>query len=63
MPDKMDAKAAARIAKARGKNDEFARRAAMASRNNSERAGDSSSNDTWRKDDSKKDDNSGSKSG
>ncbi|KAK9424934.1 putative SMP domain-containing protein [Seiridium unicorne] len=60
MPDKMDAKAAARIAKARGKNDDFAKRADMASRNNSQQAEDSSSS-SWRKDDSKKDESRQSK--
>ncbi|KAK6193810.1 dihydrolipoamide dehydrogenase precursor [Pestalotiopsis sp. IQ-011] len=59
----MDAKAAARIAKARGKNDEFAKRAAMASRNNSDRAQGSSSNDSWRRDESKKDNSDKSKNG
>ncbi|KAL7620011.1 hypothetical protein AAE478_010560 [Parahypoxylon ruwenzoriense] len=33
-PTKMDEKSAARIAKSRGKNDSFAKRAEMAARNN-----------------------------
>ncbi|KAK7992259.1 hypothetical protein PG996_012728 [Apiospora saccharicola] len=38
-PAKMDEKAAERIAKARGKNDPFAKRADMAARNNKDNTG------------------------
>ncbi|KAI1105403.1 hypothetical protein F4804DRAFT_331313 [Jackrogersella minutella] len=41
-PSKMDDKSAARIAKSRGKNDPFARRADMAARNNKEQKGEGS---------------------
>ncbi|KAK6850844.1 hypothetical protein PG990_008248 [Apiospora arundinis] len=49
-PTKMDEKAAERIAKARGKNDPFAKRADMAARNNKDQSGGSDS--SWRRDDS-----------
>ncbi|KAI2627507.1 hypothetical protein GGR54DRAFT_636635 [Hypoxylon sp. NC1633] len=39
-PTKMDEKSAARIAKSRGKNDPFAKRADMAARNNKDQKGD-----------------------
>ncbi|KAI0893205.1 hypothetical protein F4806DRAFT_213489 [Annulohypoxylon nitens] len=41
-PRKMDDQSAARIAKSRGKNDPFAKRADMAARNNKEQKGESS---------------------
>ncbi|KAK7943231.1 uncharacterized protein PG986_012344 [Apiospora aurea] len=49
-PTKMDEKAAERIAKARGKNDPFAKRAGMAARNDKDRTG-GGSDISWRKDD------------
>ncbi|KAI1759259.1 hypothetical protein GGR53DRAFT_471517 [Hypoxylon sp. FL1150] len=50
-PRQMDEKAAARIAKSRGKSDSFARRADMAARNNKDQKGDSTDG-VPRKDDS-----------
>ncbi|KAI1411504.1 hypothetical protein F5Y13DRAFT_191120 [Hypoxylon sp. FL1857] len=50
-PSKMDEKSAARIAKSRGKNDPFAKRAEMAARNNKDQKGEGSDR-TWRKSDS-----------
>ncbi|KAI2464512.1 hypothetical protein F4781DRAFT_436363 [Annulohypoxylon bovei var. microspora] len=41
-PSKMDDKSAARIAKSRGKNDSFAKRADMAARNNKDQKGEGS---------------------
>ncbi|OTA95965.1 hypothetical protein M434DRAFT_28260 [Hypoxylon sp. CO27-5] len=50
-PSKMDEKSAARIAKSRGKNDPFAKRAEMAARNNKDQKGEGSDR-TRRKSDS-----------
>ncbi|KAI1135428.1 hypothetical protein F5Y05DRAFT_170923 [Hypoxylon sp. FL0543] len=47
-PTKMDEKSAARIAKSRGKNDDFAKRAERAARNNKGEKGEGSDG-TWRK--------------
>ncbi|KAI1462976.1 uncharacterized protein F4812DRAFT_464189 [Daldinia caldariorum] len=47
----MDEKSATRIAKSRGKNDPFAKRADMAARNNKDQKGDGSDG-SWRKSDS-----------
>ncbi|KAI1804610.1 hypothetical protein F4811DRAFT_552653 [Daldinia bambusicola] len=47
----MDEKSAARIAKSRGKNDPFAKRADMAARNNKDQKRDGS-DESWRKSDS-----------
>ncbi|CAJ2508771.1 Uu.00g137970.m01.CDS01 [Anthostomella pinea] len=61
MPRAMDDKSASRIAKARGPNDEFAKRAQKSARNYEDRAG-SSSDGSWRKKDSGKKKDGGSKS-
>ncbi|KAI1370292.1 hypothetical protein F4677DRAFT_451564 [Hypoxylon crocopeplum] len=56
-PTKMDDKSAARIAKSRGKNDSFAKRADMAARNNKDGKGDGSDGPGRKTDsDQKKDD-------
>ncbi|KAK8131008.1 hypothetical protein PG984_007446 [Apiospora sp. TS-2023a] len=49
-PAKMDEKAAERIAKARGKNDPFAKRADMAARNNKDNTGGTSDTSSRRAD-------------
>ncbi|KAI6088231.1 hypothetical protein F4821DRAFT_258064 [Hypoxylon rubiginosum] len=59
-PKQMDEKAAARIAKSRGKSDGFARRADMAARNNNDnKKGEGSSDGASRKDDSSQKKNDG----
>ncbi|KAI1773728.1 hypothetical protein F4818DRAFT_99887 [Hypoxylon cercidicola] len=58
-PTKMDEKAAARIAKSRGKKDGFSKRADMAARNNKDQKGEGDDGPSGKSDSSQKKDDSG----